>query len=117
MSVSPGCGWGVMTFLSLSRLAPDIPSCFSAYKASLHGPFYREGFNITCTTTGGFQSTEQASPSSSRTIYSSSHSLTVAEITAQKKRVVENEEWEKELGICGILCNELVRKECGSDRE
>ena len=33
----------------------------------------------------------------------------------EKERVVDNEEWEKEPGICGILCNELVRKECGSD--
>lgn len=30
---------------------------------------------------------------------------------------MHNEEWEKESGICGILYNGLVRKECGSDRE
>lgn len=29
---------------------------------------------------------------------------------------MDNEEWENELGICGILCNELMRKECGLDR-
>lgn len=36
-----GCGWGIMAFPSLPRLAPDIPSCFPTCKASLHWPLSR----------------------------------------------------------------------------
>lgn len=42
------------------------------------------------------------------------HLLPLVEIGGSEKRVVGNEQ---ESGICGILCNELVRKECGPDRE
>lgn len=41
----------------------------------------------------------------------------MAETAALSRRVVVIGEREKESGICGILCNELVSKECGSGRE
>lgn len=98
-----GRGWGIMAFPSLPRLAPDIPSCFPTCKASLHWPLSRT-----------FTKPKLPEALKHRARHTCFHiySITRGGNCSSKEKVVDNEEWEKELGICGILCNELVRKEC-----
>lgn len=90
-STSPGCGWGIITFLHLSRLALTFLSTTLSAKASVHRP-----------------------PSGFLHIGSTQSSIAAHLSPVLEQRVTDDEQ---ESGICGILCNELVRKECGPDGE